>query len=1033
MANWGVYNATANTYIAGTALGASFGAGAHAIQISDGSFLVFAGGASSSHWIFNSGLPLNLAWSAINPISSAPTVTTGAFSIRRPDGKFLIIPGAINSSSIYDPRPTTAAPFGSFTAQSAVGRGPTLALNDAAQAIWRQDGKFLMLEGSGSTVTNIIDPSREDANQFVTGPVLSSTPGAGVHMFMDARGLFRIIMGNVTQTTSTYDTGYIRGGPSSSTGAIYESECITTALHSGSTLTWKTNADDILMKFQVKTGNGACSGSYKEIRERGDLIRATSGHNRVQIKVIFERSAPSFSHQDWGLRRGIGQTQYRRMMNDPALYEVSIRNTAQLHRTQFDFGNSNDASGPLAVNLVNNRNKNLQIQLANMVTYASTINATNSNIYNGAFTTHTVNSRITNIGTVVMKRPDGKFVIISGSASGATAVARLYDPLKQTFNPLGVAPTMATSTGAVAFKRPDGQFLIVMGGNRVNTNLYDPVNNTFTEGPVMQGRVAEGANVIPMPNGQMLILHGGFQRTASLYNPITNTIGSGATSTLRIGRGSIVIPRPDGRYLIIPGTSSHLCALQTATMMFDPYANQFLPNPGVAITTGTGPGAFAFERSDGQWMIIKGGATLNSCASINTTNIYNPFTNRMLVGPTTTATSARYGAQAMQRPDGSYQILYGGGATATMIYYEKSGAWTAEGFPGPIGTFVAGATLPTATGTGSVVFQRDDGKYVILGGQIAFASAGTNSVMQYDSGWVIEGFYRSEAINVPDLDSNSTLSWDAPDYNGISAQVRTGTSALTMTKGSEREVSGPGGKIHPNTGDTWVQVQFSFRRTFPGFPGAFEDVWWNGGTTPAVRFRDVKSPTITEFSVGKDTDLINLRADKNSLFRVNSNGDIYTGLKGSLYAGGADLAERYHSTDNLTPGEVVIFDYSLDHAVRRSMTPYQSELLGIVSTDPGFIAGAFTKNAFPIALVGRVPVNVSLENGPIRAGDRLTSASLPGFAMKATRAGRVIGVALEGSKPETFKTCKADPTKQCGQIMIFVNLTDWYGPETGKK
>jgi hypothetical protein len=72
-------------------------------------------------------------------------------------------------------------------------------------------------------------------------------------------------------------------------------------------------------------------------------------------------------------------------------------------------------------------------------------------------------------------------------------------------------------------------------------------------------------------------------------------------------------------------------------------------------------------------------------------------------------------------------------------------------------------------------------------------------------------------------------------------------------------------------------------------------------------------------------------------------------------------------------------------------------------------------------------VNVTLENGAIKVGDRITSSPLAGFGMKATTAGRVVGLALEPSKPENFKPCAHDAKKLCGQIMTFINLSDWLG------
>jgi hypothetical protein len=52
-----------------------------------------------------------------------------------------------------------------------------------------------------------------------------------------------------------------------------------------------------------------------------------------------------------------------------------------------------------------------------------------------------------------------------------------------------------------------------------------------------------------------------------------------------------------------------------------------------------------------------------------------------------------------------------------------------------------------------------------------------------------------------------------------------------------------------------------------------------------------------------------------------------------------------------------------------------------------------------LALIGRVPVKATTENGPIRPGDLLVSASKPGYAMRCASAqsceGAVLGKALQ--------------------------------------
>jgi hypothetical protein len=77
-------------------------------------------------------------------------------------------------------------------------------------------------------------------------------------------------------------------------------------------------------------------------------------------------------------------------------------------------------------------------------------------------------------------------------------------------------------------------------------------------------------------------------------------------------------------------------------------------------------------------------------------------------------------------------------------------------------------------------------------------------------------------------------------------------------------------------------------------------------------------------------------------------------------------------------------------------------------------------NAAMVALTGRVPVKVSDENGPIYAGDYLTTSSIPGVAMKATKAGQVIGQAMTW-----FEGDLTTEEAEQGMIVAFIKL-DFY-------
>jgi len=110
-----------------------------------------------------------------------------------------------------------------------------------------------------------------------------------------------------------------------------------------------------------------------------------------------------------------------------------------------------------------------------------------------------------------------------------------------------------------------------------------------------------------------------------------------------------------------------------------------------------------------------------------------------------------------------------------------------------------------------------------------------------------------------------------------------------------------------------------------------------------------------------------------------------------------DYAEVYATTGQTEPGDLLVTTEN-PLVLDKSNTTYQTNMIGVVSTNPNDPIGQTfnpNQNPQPIGLAGRVPVKVSLENGPIKQGDLLTSSSIPGVAMKASRPGQVIGTALE--------------------------------------
>ncbi|MEK9152311.1 MAG: hypothetical protein AAB692_03000, partial [Patescibacteria group bacterium] len=148
----------------------------------------------------------------------------------------------------------------------------------------------------------------------------------------------------------------------------------------------------------------------------------------------------------------------------------------------------------------------------------------------------------------------------------------------------------------------------------------------------------------------------------------------------------------------------------------------------------------------------------------------------------------------------------------------------------------------------------------------------------------------------------------------------------------------------------------------------------------------------------------------------------------------ADYAEQY-PVNEATYGDIVAASDTMittkdgDKVPQlvKSTAVYQPTMIGVVSNNYGdFTSAGYNiseeDHPMPIALNGRVLVNVSKENGPIAIGDPITTSSQPGTGMKATANGMIIGFALN-----IFD--QAEP----GKIMVFINLGWWNGATVADK
>ena len=151
--------------------------------------------------------------------------------------------------------------------------------------------------------------------------------------------------------------------------------------------------------------------------------------------------------------------------------------------------------------------------------------------------------------------------------------------------------------------------------------------------------------------------------------------------------------------------------------------------------------------------------------------------------------------------------------------------------------------------------------------------------------------------------------------------------------------------------------------------------------------------------------------DQNDLF-INGNLEVDGAVW--LDGGHTDLAEMVAYSGEGEAGDVVVVDENNDNSAKIAAKPYDQSILGIISTKPTLvITGDITEGKL-MAVAGRVPTKVTNINGAIHRGDPLTTSSLPGYAMKATEAGPIVGKSL------------GECDQQECVIWVFLNVS-WYG------
>ena len=362
------------------------------------------------------------------------------------------------------------------------------------------------------------------------------------------------------------------------------------------------------------------------------------------------------------------------------------------------------------------------------------------------------------------------------------------------------------------------------------------------------------------------------------------------------------------------------------------------------------------------------------------------------------------------------------------------------GFAG--NTTMTGQGHNTAVGAGALL-NDTTGAYNTASGTEAlyFNSTGSsNTATGFFAGDVLDSSYQTGSFNTAMGDGSGFSTGTLNNATAVGANaVVSESNALVLGSGADVGI----GTSAPTAALDVVGNSLQALVGDPGCGSGFAGVGFvnKGGFNSCSNYAllgDVPGNLYLNSSL---SGTIYFRNNNGTLMTVNTAGVVSAkgGFSGQCLSSGAfdnnggascnmDLAEAYTSAQATEAGDLVALVPTSEATVRKSSKRYEPLLLGVVSTNPGLVfdngkthlAGdnsvAASKDKAVIALAGRVPVKVSIENGAVHVGDPLTSSSHPGVAMKATAAGKIIGYALA-------------PTTKNGKVLMFVQPGYYAAPQ----
>lgn len=342
---------------------------------------------------------------------------------------------------------------------------------------------------------------------------------------------------------------------------------------------------------------------------------------------------------------------------------------------------------------------------------------------------------------------------------------------------------------------------------------------------------------------------------------------------------------------------------------------------------------------------------------------------------------------------------------------------------------VAGGMLTLKNGTGSALWINSaggNGVYVgtVSGNGMYVGNAAIDGVRVYHAA--------SDGIDITNADGNGVLITKAggsgvkinrAEGSGLSVLSASGNGLFVNDVGAD-------GILINQAADDGVDINFASGDGIAVNGAGRHGLYVGSANADGVHVESVGTPTSTVCNGGNNglevcgTDGYGLYvgwANADGI-RVESAGG-YAGFFGGdvrvngttttkilAITGGGDLSERFDISDTEaklepTPGMVVCIDADNPGALTICDSAYSRSVAGAVSgaggINPGMImeqSGSIAAGEYPVALTGRIYVQVDISYGAIQPGDLLTTSNTPGHAMKVTdydqAQGAILGKAM---------------------------------------